>query len=134
MKRILKYIGLGTAIGITVFLVFGVVTALFSNPFFARMVPKSPLDYFFLITSSLLIGAYTGVHYYKKNTAKKCNYAASGGAVGGFLAFACPVCNQILLLLFGAPALMAYFEPVRPFLGFLSVGLLSGALYVRVRR
>ena len=37
------------------------------------------------------------------------------GAGGGiaFLGVACPVCNKILLLVFGGELLLTYFEPVR---------------------
>ncbi len=31
----------------------------------------------------------------------------------GFLGVACPVCNKVLLLLFGGELLLTYFEPVR---------------------
>ena len=39
--------------------------------------------------------------------------SATVGGVLGFIGVACPVCNKILLLLFGGELLLAYFEPVR---------------------
>ena len=97
------------------------------------MTPITFLDEIFLVSSSLLLGAYVGVHYYKKNTANKCDAVATSGGIGSFLAFACPVCNKLLVLLFGVTALMTYFEPYRPLLGFISNGALIGAIYWRLR-
>jgi len=112
---------------------FGIVTVLIPNSFFVRMTPITSLDYIFLLSSSLPLGAYTGVHYYKKNNVQKCNVAVATGGIGSFLAFACPVCNKLLVFLFGATALMTYFEPYRPVLGVVSNGLLVGALWWRLR-
>ncbi len=48
------------------------------------------------------------------------------GGVLGFIGVACPVCNKILLLLFGGELLLTYFEPVRIYVAALGV-LLAGA-------
>ncbi len=133
IKPKIKYLGIGILSSVALFLVFGAVTALIPNPWFNRMIDKTTLDYFFLITSSALLGAYIGVHSYKKNVSKKCNLAAGSGGVGGFLAFGCPICNKILVSLLGTATLLAYFEPYKQYLGFLSVGLLSGALYFKLK-
>ena len=133
MNKKLKYLFLGLGVGLLFFFVSGIVTVLLPNSFFTRMTPISTLDYVFLASSSVLLGAYVGVHYYKKNTTKKCDTVASTGGVGSFLAFACPVCNKLLVFLFGATALMTYFEPYRPVLGVVSNGLLVGALWWRLR-
>lgn len=132
-KGKLKYFALGLGTGIFFFVVSGIVTVLLPNQFFTRMTPIHTLDYVFLVSSSILLGAYVGVHYYKKNTVKKCTTIASVGGVGSFLAFACPVCNKLLVFVFGATALITYFEPYRPLLGFLSTGLLGFALYWRIK-
>ncbi len=113
---------------------FGVVTALIPNPWFVRMVKVTTLDYFFLTSSSLLIGAYAGIHIYKKRVGKGCKLTAYSGGMGSFLSFGCPVCNKLLTLLFGASALMIYFEPYRPLLGFASIATLAAALYWKVRK
>jgi len=128
-----KFVVIGVVSGLVFLLLFGGITAIVSNPWFTRMIPTTPLDWFFLAFSSLLIGAYTGVHFYKKKTAKTCNAMAVSGGAGSFFAFACPICNKLLVVLFGATALMSYFEPYRPVLGLISNGLLTGALYWRVR-
>ena len=134
MNRKLKYLSLGLGAGLLFFFVSGIVTSLLPNSFFGRMTPISVLDYVFLISSSLLLGAYVGVHYYKQNSITKCDAIATTGWVGSFLAFACPVCNKLLVFLFGATILMTYLEPYRPLLGFISTGLLAGAVWWRIKQ
>ncbi len=124
-------LGISSAIGFA--LLLGIPTALIKTPFFTRMIPSTPLDYVFFILSSLLMGAYVGVHYYKKNTATKCTALTTTGGVGSFLAFACPICNKLLVLLFGTTILMTYLEPYRPLIGVVSTGLLGAALYWRIK-
>lgn len=134
MKNKINYVILGILSAIGLFFAFGILTDLIPNPWFTRMIGKNSLDYVFLISSSSIVGAYIGVHFYKKNAAKKCNAATYSGGIGSFLAFGCPICNKLLVLLFGTAALMAYLEPYRPILGFGSVALAGGALYWRVKR
>jgi len=134
MEGRMKYgmIGAGSAIGL--FFLFGIPTDLIPNPWFIRMIGRNILDYIFLVSSSVLLGAYIGMHLYKKNASKKCNAVTYSGGIGSFLAFGCPICNKVLVLLFGATALMTYLEPYRPVLGLVSTTLLGGALYWKVKR
>ncbi|MEK6853551.1 MAG: hypothetical protein AABX64_02600 [Nanoarchaeota archaeon] len=134
MNQKLKYVLLGLGTGLLFFVVSGIITSLLPNSFFTRMTPINTLDYIFLASSSILLGAYVGVHYYKKNTIKKCDTIATTGGIGSFFAFACPICNKLLVFVFGATTLMTYFEPYRPILGFVSNGLLAGAVWWRIKR
>ena len=126
-----KFIAISLVVGAGFFLLFGGITAVVPNSWFTRMIPTTLWDWFFLALSSLLIGAYTGVHFYKKNTAKIRNATAVAGGAGSFCAFACRICNKLLVALFGAAALMTYFEPYRPLLGLASNMLPGAALYRR---
>jgi len=134
MKTKIRYISIGFASATSLFLLFGLVTDLIPNPFFLRMVPIVFLDYFFLTSSSLLLGSYISINLYNKNISKKCDISTYSGGVGSFLAFGCPVCNKILLILFGATTLLTYFEPYRHLLGFISLSILSAALYFKVKK
>lgn len=134
IKEKVKYVLLGLGTGLLFFGISGIITTLLPNTFFTRMTPITTLDYVFLGSSSILLGMYVGVHYYKKKTTKTCDTVATTGGVGSFLAFACPICNKVLVFVFGATALMTYFEPYRPFLGFVSNGLLVGAVWWRLRK
>ncbi len=133
-KQDIKYLIIGILSAIALFLLFGIPTALIPNPWSVRMIEGTAYDYLFLTINSILMGAYIGVHYYKKNTNLRCNIASSSGGLGSFLAISCPICNKILVLLFGTTVLLTYFEPYRPLLGFASISLLVGAIYWRIKK
>lgn len=128
-----KFWLIGSASSIGLFILFGIPTALIPTPWFVRMISATFYDYIFLVLSSILLGAYIGVHLYKKKVAKTCDATIVTGGIGSILAFGCPICNQLLVVLFGTTALLAYLEPYRPVLGALSVSLLVAALFWRIR-
>ncbi|MDQ2049015.1 hypothetical protein RBH26_00805 [Natronolimnohabitans sp. A-GB9] len=111
------------------FLVTGVVTGLVPTPVFERMVPRTVLDYTFLVLTSLLAGVYV----VQRATTTDCSgdRCAYGGAVGGFLAVACPHCNAILIALFSTSWLATYVDPIRPLFGLVAVALFVGIIYRR---
>ncbi len=133
MSGKIRYWIIGTVTATGIFLLFGIVTDLIPNPWFARMVGRTPLDYFFLTANSVLIGAYIAVHIYRKNSTVVCDTATYSGGIAGFLAYGCPVCNKLLVLFFGTTTLLTYFEPLRPIFGVISLFLLVGALYFRLK-
>ena len=128
---------MGIFAALLIFFVFGIVTVLIKNPFFARMTPVYWYDYVFLVLTSILSGAYIGLWYYNKNNQKninsKCDYAATGGAVGGFFSFGCAICNKLLIWILGLSVVIAYFIPFQPILGVISVILLSYTVYLQLR-
>ena len=98
----------GVAVAIASFAVLGTVSALWDNAFFVRMTPTGAWEVALLATLSILLGVYVVVRR------PFCSIKTAGvGGVLGFLGVACPVCNKILLLLFGGELLLTYFEPVR---------------------
>ena len=121
----------GTAVAAGFFLFTGVVTGLVPTSVFERMVPRSPLDYTFLVLTSLLAGVY--VVQRERLTECSGDGCAYGGAAAGFLAVACPHCNAILVALFGTSWLATYVDPLRPLVGLLAVGLLAGIVALRAR-
>lgn len=122
-KELIKIILISAA----VFLVLGGVTAVYTNPFFQRMTPLYWFDYLFLGLESVLMGLFWGIN------APVCAVRKAGvGGVFGFLGFACPVCNKLLLFLFGSGILLTYFEPIRPYVGILGLLLLSFAVYKKL--
>jgi uncharacterized membrane protein len=117
-----------------IFVIFGIVTVLIPNKFFLRMTPVTYLDYLFLIFTSILLGVYIAFTIYqKKHNRKLCTTAAYSGGVFGFLGFGCSICNKILILLLGVAGVLTYIEPYRPFIGFAGIGLMSYAVYSKVR-
>ncbi len=129
IKKLLKPILSGIVSSLAYLLLGGMITALVPNPWFVRMIPANNLDYFYLYATSLLVGFYVAIHYYKKKRKNFCKKISVTGGVGGFLAFSCPICNKILVLLFGSTLLIRYYDPIRPLLGGLSIILLLLAIY-----
>ncbi len=101
----------GIATGLALFAVLGTVTAVWSNPLFVRMTPVGPWEFGATALTALLAGVTAALWV------PRCNLRTSGaGGVASFLGIACPTCNKILMLIFGGPALLAWFDPIRPWL------------------
>lgn len=119
LSRIL--IGSATVLGS--FIALGTVAALWDNPFFIRMTPVSEFELAALAALSLLLGVYVAIRR------PFCSVKTVGtGGVLGFIGIACPVCNKILLVLFGGDLLLTYFEPVRIYVA--AAGVLIAAVAV----
>lgn len=104
----IKRIATGALAASAGFVLLGTVSALWANPFFVRMTPAGVWEIATLSLLSLLAGVFVAI----RRPACSVRTAGAGG-VFGFLGIACPVCNKILLLLFGGEILLTYFEPVR---------------------
>lgn len=106
------------------FVLVGTVTALWPNPWFVRMTPAAGFEVALLAAQCLLGGLYLGIR------ASSCAIKSAGsGSVLGFLGVACPVCNKVLLAIFGSGLLLTYFEPIRLYVGLVGTGILLFALY-----
>ena len=125
MKRhpILSRAVKGLAVAIASFVGFGTVAALWENPLFIRMTPAGDFEIALLTLLSILLGVYVGI----RRPFCSAKTATASGIVG-FIGIACPVCNKILLLLFGGELLLTYFEPVRVYVA--GAGVLLAAVAV----
>lgn len=118
----------GVAAAILSFAAIGTVTALWPNPLFARMTPAQGFEIWMLVAQSVLIGLYVGVRR------PRCSLRKAGvGSVVAFLGIACPTCNKILLLVFGANLLLEHFEPMRLYIAAAGVVLTALALGAEYR-
>ena len=109
--------------GAATFLALGTLTALWANPFFIRMTPIIWIDFAILGVEAALLGLYLGLR------APACGIkGVSIGGLLGFLGFGCSICNKILLLIFGSGLLLAYFEPVRHWVGLAGIAMLLWVL------
>lgn len=110
MKRysIFTRISKGLAVALASFIGFGTVAALWDNPLFIRMTPVGDFEILLLTLLSVLLGVYVAI----RRPFCSAKTATASGIVG-FIGIACPVCNKILLLLFGGELLLTYFESVR---------------------
>ncbi len=119
LSRILK----GLAVAAASFVGLGTVAALWENPLFIRMTPTGDFEIVLLAALSILLGVYAAIRR------PFCSIKAAGtGGILGFLGVACPICNKILLLLFGGELLLTYYEPARIYLA--AAGVLVAAVVV----
>jgi len=118
----------GSSIAALTFALLGTITALWQNPFFFRMTPTSGFEVVLLFLQAVMFGVYFSVptEYCSTKT-------LSTGGVLGFLGFACPVCNKILLYVFGAELLLSYLEPARLYLAVIGTLIISLALYIKLK-
>ncbi len=120
LPRVLK----GGAVAALSFAALGTVSALWENPFFIRMTPAGGWEIGLLAALSALIGLYVAI----RPPACSVKSATTGGVLG-FLGIACPVCNKILMLLFGGELLMTYYEPVRIYVAAAGVAIAAWAVW-----
>jgi len=114
---------IAVGVGLLSFGVLGTVAALWPNPLFMRMTPAGGWEIALLSLQSVLLGFYAAIWR------PTCSMRTAGaGGLLNFLGIACPICNKILLFLFGANALMTYYEPLRLYLALLGVVLTAFAL------
>ncbi len=125
MAQVLK----GVAAAVASFLLLGTVSALWQNPVFIRMVPAGNTEIILLAALSALFGIYVAVR-----RASCSNLTAGTGGVLGFVGVACPVCNQILLLVFGANILLSYYEPIRIYVAAAGVLIMMAAVWTQLAR
>lgn len=122
----------GIGVALLSFVLLGTVAALWDNPFFVRMTPAGGWEIAMLGAMSAISGVYVAI--------RRPFCSVKGAGAGGILAFlgvACPVCNKVLLLLFGGELLMTYFEPVRIYVaaaGALLIGWFALREYILIRR
>lgn len=123
----LRHIAKGAAVAVAMFAGLGTVAALWDNPFFMRMTPTDGFEVALLLLLSVLSGVYVGL----PQTVCASRTAGTGGVIA-FLGIACPVCNKLLVLLFGGALLMEYYEPVRIYLALGGVVLMAGAVWFKL--
>ena len=124
-----RKIAWGVGVAAAMFAGLGTVAALWENPLFMRMTPTGGFEIALLLLLSVLAGVYIGLP--QAECAKR---TAGTGGVIGFLGIACPVCNKILMLLFGSTLLLEYYEPARLYLALGGVVLLVSAVWLKLTR
>ena len=124
-----KSVARGSFFAIGSFLVLGTAAALWPNPLFMRMTPTSGFEVALLAAQSILLGVYLAIP-----VAACATKLAGIGGVANFLGVACPICNKVLLFLFGAQVLLTYLEPVRIYLAAAGALITGIAVVVRWRQ
>ena len=119
----------GVAAALVSFALLGTVAALWDNPFFVRMTAAGGWEIGLLAIMSVLTGLFVAIRRSACGTRQ-----VGAGCVIGFLGIACPVCNKILLFLFGGELLLTYFEPVRIYVAAAGTVLILAAILAEWRR
>ena len=124
----------------------GVATVLIPNPVFVRDIAPVWWNYPVLIITAVLSGLLVGT-YVKPYAAPAADTAADLpeteesskpgtfgmiGAVLGWFAVGCPVCNKIALLALGYTGALTWFAPFQPVLAVAAILLTGWALLVRL--
>lgn len=119
----------GAVVALASFAALGTLAALWDNPLFIRMTPAGAWEILALAALSTVAGVYAALRL-----AACGGRMAGAGGIAGFLGIACPVCNKLLLFIFGGEALLSYFEPVRIYVAAAGALLLIGAVLLEYRR
>lgn len=122
----------GVLTAVAGFAVLGSVAALWDNPVFVRMTPAGGWEIAMLAVMSLSAGVFVAI----RRPACSVRGAGAGGVLA-FLGVACPVCNKVLLLIFGGEFLLSWFEPVRIYVaaaGALLVAVVALREFLLIRR
>lgn len=123
-------------------LLVGISTVIIPNSMFSREIPTEWWDYPVWLLTSVLAGllAATYVRPSAGGDASALNKRDSrvgrtgaAGAVLGWFAVGCPVCNKLALLALGYSGALHGFGAAQPFLAALAIILSGVALVVRLR-
>lgn len=115
---------------VLVVLVLGIPTDMIPNPFFVRMIPVRPQDYFVWFVTALLMGLVGGT--FTVGRVKGSAGKTWAGGLLSFLATGCPVCNKLVVLLLGVSGALTYFAPLQLYIGIASIALLVWTLHLRL--
>ena len=127
-----RYPAASVAAAAAVALLLAIPTAILDNPWFARMTPVEPEQYFFWIATSVLAGALIAT-YLLPELRQGIATAGTGAGLLGVFAVGCPICNKLVVGLIGTSGALNYFAPIQPLIGLAAVGLSGWALLIRIR-
>jgi hypothetical protein len=128
-----RFIALAAACTIVSGLLLGIPTAIIPNSIFHRVIAAGPSNYFFWISTSVVIGALLATYLLPRSVRDRTAEAGLGGGFLAYLAIGCPLCNKAVVALIGASGAVTIFQPIQPFLGALGLALASVALAIRLR-
>jgi hypothetical protein len=115
-------------------LVVGIPTGVVPSSLYHRMTPVTWWDYPIWVATATLMGltaaTYVGIRGRESSARAK---GGAGGSLLAFFAIGCPICNKLVVALFGVTGALNYFGPLQPVLGLLSIGLLALGLAIRLR-
>jgi hypothetical protein len=111
----------------------GIPAGMIPSPLFHRVVPADIWNLLSWLVPAVLFGPLAATYLVPWPRSCRVGGRAGAGGVLSFLAAGCPVCNKLVVLAVGASGALAYYRPLQPLLGAMSVILLGVALGVRFR-
>ncbi|MDV2978573.1 UNVERIFIED_CONTAM: hypothetical protein Q9R71_15485 [Actinomycetes bacterium ARC8] len=131
----------GSAVAIA--LLMGLATVLIPNPIFTREIPTVWWNYPVWIITSLFSGMLLATYIrvpedvhsqdgIEVQAARRTGRFGMSGALLGWFAVGCPVCNKLVLLALGYSGAVTWFAPVQPFMAGVALILTGAALVSRL--
>lgn len=123
------------AVAVVVYLAIGIPTDVVPNPVFGRpTVDVRWWDPLVLAASALLMGLVIAIRPddVGVETSSSTERTTLVGGIGSLLAVGCPTCNQVVVAVLGTSGALSFFQPVQPWLGVASLGLLTWLVRRRV--
>src|SRR5690625_3176672 len=123
-------------------LLVGVSTVIIPNTLFSREIPTEWWDYPVWVVTAFLAGMLAATYVRPATDGPATTVTRSDaragrtgvvGAVLGWFAVGCPVCNKLALLALGYSGALHGFGAAQPYLAALAIGLTAVALVVRLR-
>jgi len=120
----------GTAGAVAVAVLTGIPTDVIPNPWFMRMTPAPwwalPVFLATVALSGIMVALMrTGAS--RGTCSRQTGGFAGAGAVAGWLAVGCPVCNKLVVLALGFSGALTWFAPLQPLLAVVALaGLTAG--------
>ncbi len=123
-------------------LLVGLSTVIIPNPIFSREIPTQWWDYPVWIITAVLAGLLAATYVRPSAQSEggvltrsdsRAGRTGAVGAVLGWFAVGCPVCNKLALLALGYSGALHGFGAVQPYLAALAIALTGVALVVRLR-
>ncbi|GEB53199.1 MULTISPECIES: hypothetical protein [Streptomyces] len=154
--------GASAGAAVLTFLAVGLPTAVVPNPLFSRSVPTPWWGYPSLALTAVLAGLLLATYVRRAPAGpdaagpgdasapagtgpgdgsaggvdgaegRRSSRAGAVGAVLGFFAVGCPVCNKLVLLALGTSGALSIWQPLQPLLAVVSVALLAVATVRRL--
>ncbi len=139
---------------VVVGLLVGISTVLIPNDWFSRDIPTTAWDYPVWVVVSVLSGMLMATYVSPVARVRSVGTGSDGddpaadpdtpaarrparfgvvGAVLGWFAVGCPVCNKLALIALGYTGALQWFAPAQPFLAAAAIVLSGVALLVRLR-
>ncbi|MFW2513516.1 hypothetical protein ACNI3K_07030 [Demequina sp. SO4-13] len=133
---------IATVAGVAVALVVGAATVLIPNPVFGREIAPVWWNYPVWLATSALTGMLIATYMRGRGPAEqqlddpeaeRSGRLGVAGAMLGWFAVGCPVCNKIALLALGYSGALTWFAPFQPVLAVAALAVTGVALVARLR-